>query len=288
MQRNAESQFHNSLQIISNFWIDWKRANRNRDDNEYLLYRKAQNWQICCTESHSRIGGYKMKITEQISVSDPYLLFVPSLLKPTFERDGLNTVSDLLSLHPSDFESRKGWGKRKTKLLIALQHLYRELTTCQSPIDELPITSFMGSELLPDATKPEMTTHSFINASADEFQLNGKKKADFDSLKQLLVEYLGASESMQNPESSYLQGFEYPEMDWRDVPLNVQSRVVGFLDRFQIVSLKQLDQLASTVQVTCPKTGKSLAALDQAQFGNKSLEDLRNELETLVHRGKKG
>ena len=52
-----------------------------------------------------------MKITEQISVSDPYLLFVPSLLKPTFERDGLNTVSDLLSLHPSDFESRKGWGK---------------------------------------------------------------------------------------------------------------------------------------------------------------------------------
>ena len=226
-----------------------------------------------------------MKITEQISVSDPYLLFVPSLLKPTFERDGLNTISDLLSLHPSDFESRKGWGKRKTKLLIALQHLYRELTTCQSPIDELLITSFVGSELLPDATKPEMTTHSFINASADEFQLNGKKKSDFDSLKQLLVEYVGTSESMQNPESSYLQGFDCPEMDWRDVPLNVQSRVVGFLDRFQIVSLKQLDQLASTVRVTCPKTGKSLAALDQAQFGNKSLESLRNELEALNRQG---
>ena len=61
------------------------------------------------------------------SVSDPYLLFVPSLLKPTFKRYGLNTVSDLLSLQPSDFESRKGWGKRKTKLLIALQHLYRTL-----------------------------------------------------------------------------------------------------------------------------------------------------------------
>ena len=226
-----------------------------------------------------------MKITEQTSVSNPYLLFVPSLLKPTFEEDGLNTVSDLLSLHPSDFESRKGWGKRKTELLIALQHLYRKLATCQSPIDELPITSFIGSELLPDATKPEMTTRSFINASADEFQLNGTKKSDFNSLKQLLVEYVGASGSTQNPESFYLQGFEYPEMDWRDVPLNVQNRVVGFLDRFQIVSLKQLDQLASTTQVTCPKTGKSLAALDQAQFGNKSLENLRNELETLGRQG---
>ena len=175
-----------------------------------------------------------------------------------------NAIYHRLDTQAINSPPKRGNSKRKTKLLIALQHLYRELTTCQSPIDELPITSFVGSELLPDATKPEMTTHGFINASADEFQLNGKKKSDFDSLKQLLVEYVGTSESMQNPESSYLQGFDYPEMDWRDVPLNVQSRVVGFLDRFQIVSLKQLDQLASTVRVTCPKTGKSLAALDQA------------------------
>ena len=196
-----------------------------------------------------------MKITEQTSVSNPYLLFVPSLLKPTFEEDGLNTVSDLLSLHPSDFESRKGWGKRKTELLIALQHLYRKLATCQSPIDELPITSFIGSELLPDATKPEMTTRSFINASADEFQLNGTKKSDFNSLKQLLVEYVGASGSTQNPESFYLQGFEYPEMDWRNIPLRVSKRLSAFLDTFRITSLKDVYALAVRGQFRCPDSG---------------------------------
>jgi DNA-binding CsgD family transcriptional regulator len=77
------------------------------------------------------------------------------------------------------------------------------------------------------------------------------------------------------------------ETDWRDVPLNLPRRVVGFLDRFGFHSLGQLDRLAiSGMDMRLP-SGNPLRAEKHSQFGETSLLRLRTELKRLSRRGLK-
>ncbi len=55
-------------------------------------------------------------------------------------------------------------------------------------------------------------------------------------------------------------------MDWRDIPLNMSKRVTGLLDRYRIVTLRELDRLAVTAYVVCPETGELLPALEEENF----------------------
>ncbi len=230
--------------------------------------------------------GEPSKTGAAADIADSELLFVPSLLKPIFERAGCGTVSDLAGLQPQELESRGNWGVRKIGLLVALQGLYRHLATCESSIDNLLVESIVDSQLLPDPALGDMTVRQFVDASGDELQLRGRQRIDFEGLKRLLINPPTGSIRTEAP--AYLAGFEHPQMDWRDVPLTVPKRVADFLDRFQLVTLLQLDQLASTGHFICPQSGKPLVALDQGQFGDTSLKHLRSALKKLAALGLDG
>ena len=129
----------------------------------------------------------------------------------------------------------------------------------------------------------------FVNSSPEDWGLEGRKKEDFDGLKRLFVsistDFRGVEETQ---DFSYLHGFEHLEMDWRDVPLNASKRVKGFLERYQVATLRELDRLAVTAYLVCPETGELLSTLGQENFGKKSLDQLRKELQSLAERGLEG
>jgi hypothetical protein len=218
------------------------------------------------------------------------LVFVPSLLKPTFERDSVETVGDLLALNIENLRARTGWGDRKVRLFSTLQKLYGDCANRGAFIDgDSDVSSVIASELLPDVRCGEMTVSDFVKSSADTLKLKGRKKADFDGLKRFFHAYAGYTASVEGTwHFSFLDGFEHVEMDWRDVPMNVSKRVADFLDRFQVVTLHQLDRLAVTAHFTCPNTGELLPALKQENFGKTSLASLQNEIEKLGRLGLDG
>ncbi len=124
-------------------------------------------------------------VPSNVAVSD--LVFVPGLLKPTFEGAGIKTVDDLLSRDITQFQVRVGWGKQKTALLAALQSLYRN-TIQGSVVDRYSrVGAVAAPELLPDIRLSQMTVCDFVNSSAEDWGLKGRKKEDFDDLKRLFI-----------------------------------------------------------------------------------------------------
>ena len=94
------------------------------------------------------------------------LVFVPSLLKPTFESAGITTVEEFLSRNITEFQVRVGWGERKTRLFIALQRLYRDYAIHGSLLDlNSNVGSVVSSDLLPDMRLHQMTVGDFITSS---------------------------------------------------------------------------------------------------------------------------
>ena len=212
------------------------------------------------------------------------LVFVPSLLKPTFEDAGIRTVEDLLSRDIAEFQSRVGWGERKTTLFAELQHLYSDVIHGSLLDRDSRVDTIITSELLPDSRLGEVTVNDFVNSSGKNWNLEGRRKVDFDGLKRLFV-FASATPCQwkrgETQDFSYLQDFEHIEMAWHYVPLNVSKRVTNLLDRYRLVTLRQLDRLVVTSCV-CPDTGELLPTLD---FGNTSLLSLRNELQELGRYG---
>ena len=224
-------------------------------------------------------------------VSD--LVFVPSLLKPTFEEAGIRTVRDLLAHDVAELQERVGWGERKTTLFRGLQQLYlfRDAIGGSLLDRDTRVDTVVVSELLPCSRLGEMTVNDFVNSSGKDWNLKGRRKADFDGLKRFMVFALNDIPPVEEVEEeetwdfSYLQDFEHIEMAWRYVPLNVSKRVADFLDRNCLVTLQQLDRLVVRSYVVRPDTGELLPALEQRNFGNTSLSSLRDELQELGRYG---
>ena len=217
------------------------------------------------------------------------LVFVPSLLKPTFENAGITTVEEFLSRNITEFQVRVGWGERKTRLFIALQRLYRD---CASPSSLLDLNSNVGSvvssDLLPDSRLHQMTVGDFVTSSGLPWVLSGRGRKDLEDLKRLFVLALNDSPPVEEQETrdfSHLRDFEHIDMAWRHVPLKVSKRVADLLDRYQLQTLRQLDHLVVTSYIPSPDTGELLPALEQKNFGRTSLSNLRNELQELGRHG---
>ena len=216
------------------------------------------------------------------------LVFVPSLLKPTFEDTGIRTVEDLFSRDITEFQTRVGWGERKTTLLTELQQLYRDAIGGSWLDRDTRVDTVVVSELLPDSRLGEMTVNDFVSSSGKDWDLTRRREADFDGLKRLFVFALNDSPPVEEKETrnfSCLKDFEHIDMAWRYVPLNISKRVTDLLDRYRLVTLGQLDRLVVTSYVACPDTGELLPALEQKNFGNTSLWSLRNELQELGRYG---
>lgn len=131
------------------------------------------------------------------------LVFVPSLLKPTFESTGIKSIEELMSYDTAEIQARLawgGWGKRKKTLFFALQQLYRDVTHGPSVNPNSYMLSIISSELLPDVRLSQVTVGDFVNSSAEDWGLKGRRKRDFDSLKHLLNLYVKSSPvSGKNP-----------------------------------------------------------------------------------------
>lgn len=185
------------------------------------------------------------------------LVFVPSLLKPTFEDAGIRTVEDLLSQDIAEFQTRVGWGERKTALLAELQQLYRDAIGGLFLNRDTRVDTVVVLELLPDSRMGETTVNDFVNSSGKDWNLKGRGEADFDGLKRLLVFALNNSSPVEEKETrdfSYLQDFEHIDMPWHYVPLNVSKRVTDFLARYRLITLRQLDRFVVTSYAVSPDT----------------------------------
>ena len=225
-------------------------------------------------------------VPSHVNVSD--LIFVPSLLKPTFEEIGIRTVADLLSRDAAEFQERVGWGERKTTILMELQQLYRDAISGSLLDRDSRVDQVVASELLPVSRLGKMTVNDFVNSSGKDWNLKGRRMRDFDGLKRLFVFALNDRPPVENGEIrdlSYLQDFDHIDMAWRYVPLNVPKRVADLLDRHRLVTLRQLDRLVVTSHIAHPDTGELLPALEQKNFGNTSLWRLQNELRELGRYG---
>ena len=226
-------------------------------------------------------------VPSHVFLSD--LPFVPTLLKPTFESAGMNTIGQLLTCSISEFQTRSGWGKVKSAVLTELCQLYRELILGSSCGEVARMASVVSPRLLPDPRLGEIPVGDFVSSSPESWTIEGRKKDDFNGLKRLFQSVSNESRKLVVVRDfSYLRDFEHLDMDWRDVALKGSKRVKNLLDQYQIATLRQLDRLAVTGYFVCPETGELLSALAQQNFGRKSLENLRRELQSLAERGLEG
>jgi hypothetical protein len=256
------------------------------NDTSSVKKEKTENLPQSHGSEHTEIDLHDIPANRALLI-ESNLVFIPSLLKPTFEEIGIRTAKDLLSRDIADFQTRIGWGERKTTLLMELQQLYRDAIGGPLLNRDTRVDAVVVPELLPSSRLGEVTVNDFVNSSGKDWNLKGRRKADFDGLKRLFVFALSDIRSVEEGETqdfSYLQDFKHIDMPWHYVPLNVSKRVTNLLDRYRLVTLRQLDRLVVTCCV-CPDTGELLPTLEQKNFGNVSLASLRNELQELGRYG---
>ena len=82
-----------------------------------------------------------------------------------------------------------------------------------------------------------------------------------------------------------LEQLPAPDMDWRQIPLRLSKRIIGFLDAFEVRTLAEVYKLTVREEVFCPKRRKPLPALEQKSFSRRSLDQLREELRSLAELG---
>lgn len=77
------------------------------------------------------------------------------------------------------------------------------------------------------------------------------------------------------------------EMDWRDVPLLINSRVQDFADRSELRTIAELELLSIRGWFTDSSTGNRVNVNDADNFGDSSLSNLRNTIAKLKSVGLK-
>ncbi|MGZ0174579.1 MAG: zinc-ribbon domain-containing protein, partial [Planctomycetales bacterium] len=213
------------------------------------------------------------------------LLFIPSLLRATFDRDEVDTVGRMVSLDHSEVFDRGGWGERKLQLLTALQKLYVRLYDAAILSADASVSTVVEAVLLPDSRIGTLSIATFSNADLSELNLSGAAKSDAEGLQGLLASRFRGGDVGEQSGGTYFGNTDLAALDWRDVPLQVNARAVGFLDRFRLTTLGQIDQMSTTGMVERPGDGEFVAVLDQDNFGEGSFDKLKAELRKLEKNG---
>ena len=150
------------------------------------------------------------------------LIFVPSLLMPIFQREGIETVEDLLNGHAL-LQNCYGWGERKDALYGALRELYLQYSVQGEAIDvNSRVTAVISPGLLPSPDVGQMSVQQYLDASAVSLHLEGRPMDDFLALKHFFLAHVAEIPLDSN------QGEEVA-MNWRDIPLVVSKRVAANL-----------------------------------------------------------
>ncbi|WP_442506382.1 hypothetical protein SH528x_005223 [Novipirellula sp. SH528] len=198
---------------------------------------------------------------------DQPLVYVPSFLKESFRRLELDTVSKLLCLEEGDLAGMPSWGEKKVVAALALRDLYQSIFSKNDPDSDALMCALVPEAVLPDNSLASQPIKSFIESSSHT-NLKGKAVQEAFDLRSLLHLWIYGDKQHE----------DIAELDWRDVPLQVNSRVRDFLDKHSLRAIGDLEQLATRGWLTHPQNGSRVSALDADNFGGTSLESLRNEV----------
>lgn len=195
------------------------------------------------------------------------LVFVPSILKVAFEQMKIDTVDKLLGLDVAELAALPGWGERKKAAVNGIRELYSRLAAIKPEADIQLVSDVVPNELLPAESIGQMLIDNFINGHYGD-GLRGKALQEVHDLRMLLTQVFAARSHADS----------IAEMEWRDVPLQVSGRVEAVADRYNLITVRQLEDFALHGRVVDPQTQDLVDVTREGNFGDSSLTALRDEL----------
>ncbi|MDV6032732.1 MAG: hypothetical protein F9B45_22130 [Phycisphaera sp. RhM] len=215
----------------------------------------------------------RSSVAEEIDSGSP-LLFVPSLIKEGFRHLNIDTVEKLLSLQADDLSMLPFWGGKKSNAAISLRKLYETVLMSNSIDDQSALGAVVPIEVMPDRSLGELTIAEF-RLGAGGTNLKGKAVQETADLRAFFRSRFSRTEHWQAASKT----------DWREVPLQVNSRVQDFLDKHGIRLIRDIEKLAACASIDLADGRGRISALEEENFGESSLANLRNEVAVLKSLG---
>ena len=204
------------------------------------------------------------------------LVFVPSILKVAFEQIAIDTVEKLLSLDVSELDALPGWGDKKRAAVAGVKELYSRLATMQPDADIQFVRDLVPNEVLPAESVGRMLLDKFISGQYGDV-LRGKTLQEAHDLRMLIAHTFNAKSNAESLE----------DMEWRSVPLQVGVKVETVADRYNLITVGQLEDFAMHGRVVDPQNQKSVDVTREGNFGGSSLTAFREELRRFKSMGLK-
>ena len=213
------------------------------------------------------VSDTRIELTGTVFEQASLLVFVPSILKVAFEQIEIDTVEKLFATDVSELDALPGWGEKKKAAVAGIKELYSRLAAIKPDADIQLVGDIVPNQVLPAENIGRMLLDKFINGRYGD-ELRGKALQEAHDLRMLLTHVFAAR---SNAESIV-------EMEWRDVPLQVSVKVEAVADRYNLVTVRQLDDFALHGRVVDPQTQNLVDVTREGNFGNSSLTGLREEL----------
>jgi hypothetical protein len=215
------------------------------------------------SEQLPRLTGLKKTV---ITNTFP-LAFVPSILKEIFKKIKIDTVEKLLILEVKQLESLPGMGDRKKKALIGIKKLYSRLATIESIMALQFLENIVPKEVLPAASLARLSLRSFLAGEYGD-TLAGKALHEANDLRALLLHALKKNSITDNND----------ELEWRSIPLQVGIKVESIAEKYNLITVGQLEEFSVHGRLIDPTTKDLVDSLYVGNFGESSLRALRGEL----------
>jgi|694.fasta_scaffold35203_4 superfamily II DNA or RNA helicase len=213
------------------------------------------------------VSDTRIELTGTVFEQASLLVFVPSILKVAFEQIEIDTVGKLFATDVSELDALPGWGEKKKAAAAGIKELYSRLAAIKPDADIRLVGDIVPNQVLPAENIGRMLLDKFINGRYGD-ELRGKALQEAHDLRMLLTHVFA---ERSNAESIV-------EMEWRDVPLQVSVKVEAVADRYNLVTVRQLDDFALHGRVVDPQTQNLVDVTRERNFGESSLTGLREEL----------
>lgn len=209
----------------------------------------------------------KVELAGTVFNDNSLLVYVPSILKISFQQLEINTVEKLLALDVADLDLLPGWGDRKKSAVVATKELYSRLATLNSDTCMQFVGDVLPKAVLPAASLDRVLLGSFLEGKYGE-ALYGKALQEANDLRALLSHAIATKSNADNAEN----------IEWKSIPLQVGAKVEAVADRYGLITIGQLEDFAMLGRVVDPNSQNLVDVLRAGNFGESSLTALRDEL----------
>lgn len=214
------------------------------------------------------VSDTKVDLTGTVFEQTSLLIFVPSILRVAFEQIKIDTVEKLLALDVVELDALPGWGERKKAAVAGIRELYSRLAAIKPNADIQLVGDIVPNDVLPAESIGRMLFDDFITGRYGD-GLRGKALQEVLELRMLLTHVFAVRSN----------AVSIVEMEWRDVPLQVSVKVESVADRYNLITVKQLEDFAIHGRVVDPQTQNLVDVKREGNFGESSLTGLREELQ---------